>query len=261
MVQQATLQDRSAGKRVALALELRRPLVDPTSSRGSVVLLVDLHHGRSTNRVAVPHPGSNAQLLLDLLEEALFLGRDLEAMATATTAAVIVAVIAVLRRGSSREVMTTMADTAVMEVEVEDTDREDTEDTADMPRLRHLEARLLGCNSSRMQVTAPQAWTTTMVPHRHHLLVERLLHHPPATSHRRLLRRHSRDVVVRSNGQRLWVHAVATCSFPLKPNNQSKIVRGTISKNASLDYVRNQESVIIPPLPPKHQWKHMISQK
>jgi hypothetical protein len=196
VVQLETPRDKSAGRKEAPVLELElelRPLVDPTSSRGSVALKADLRHGRSTGRAVLPtrRPGSNVLLLLDHLEDPLLGKSDLEAEveAMAATANIAEEEIAAQRRGNSPEVVTTamaatevdMVDTVVV-TEEEATDRE--------VMVRPPEAQLPGSN--RMLAMVLQAWTATAFHHllrhlvesRHHrlLAISRRLHHPHRSS-------------------------------------------------------------------------------
>jgi CheY-like chemotaxis protein len=188
-----------AGKKEApvldLELELRRP-VDPTSNRGSVALKVDPHHGRSTDRAALPTRrlgSSNVLLLLDHPEDPLLGSSDLEVEVEATAATANTAeeeeAIAALRRGNNPEVVTTAM--AVTEVDTLDTLVDMEEGATDREVMVLLpEAQLLGSN--RMPAMVPQAWTATAFHHllrrlvesRHHrlLVTSRRLHRPHRSS-------------------------------------------------------------------------------
>ena len=199
VVRLETPRDKSAGKKEVLVLELElRRLVDPTSSRGSVALKVDPHHGRSTDRAALPTRrlgSSNVLLLLDHPEDPLLGSSDLEVeveveatAATANTAEEEEA-IAALRRGNNPEVVTTAM--AVTEVDTLDTLVDMEEGATDREVMVLLpEAQLLGSN--RMPAMVPQAWTATAFHHllrrlvesRHHrlLVTSRRLHRPHRSS-------------------------------------------------------------------------------
>jgi hypothetical protein len=172
--QLATLRDRSDGRRAEPELELLpRPLVDPISSRGSVVLKVGLHHGKSTSRAThlVQLLGNNVQLPLDLLVGQLLGSSDLEDMIVITVAAA--AKVVVLRRGSSPGLMTegriTITVAAVMVVVATEAQEEV------MDRVRLLEAQLPGTNRNNTQATAHPAWTT-MACHRLRRRLEETCH-------------------------------------------------------------------------------------
>lgn len=175
---------------LGLELELR-PLVDLTSSRGSVALKADLRHGRSTGRAVLPtrRPGSNALLLLDHLEDPLLGNSDLEAEVEAMAATANIAEeIAAQRRGNSPEVVTTAM--AATEVDMVDTVVVTEEATDREVMVRPPEAQLPGSN--RILAMVLQAWTATAFHHllrhlvesRHHrlLAISRRLHHPHRSS-------------------------------------------------------------------------------
>ena len=192
VVRLETPRDKSAGKKEVLVLELElRRLVDPTSSRGSVALKVDPHHGRSTDRAAPPTRllGSNVLLLLDHPEDPLLGSSDLgvEVEATAATASIAEEEeIAALRRGSNPEVVTTTM--VVTEVVMVDTLVDMEEEVTDKEVMVLLpEAQLLGSN--RMPAMVLQAWTATACLHLLRRPVE-FRHHRLLATSRRLHRHH-----------------------------------------------------------------------
>jgi hypothetical protein len=196
VVRLETPRDKSAGKKEVLELELElRRLVDPTSSRGSVALKVDPHHGRSTDRAAPPtrRLGSNVLLLLDHPEDPLLGSSDLGVEVEATAATANIAEeeeeIVALRRGSNPEGVTTAM--VVTEVVMVDTLVDMEEEVTDKEVMVLLpEAQLLGSN--RMPAMVLQAWTATACLHllrrpvefRHHRLLatSRRLHRPHRSS-------------------------------------------------------------------------------
>jgi hypothetical protein len=162
VVRLETPRDKSAGKKEVLELELElRRLVDPTSSRGSVALKVDPHHGRSTDRAALPTRrlgSSNVLLLLDPPEDPLLGSSDLGVEVEATAATANIAEeeeeIVALRRGSNPEGVTTAM--VVTEVVMVDTLVDMEEEVTDKEVMVLLpEAQLLGSN--RMPAMVLQA--------------------------------------------------------------------------------------------------------